>query len=39
LRGIGYALFVKAIKVGRRLDQKRFEAVIVNRQSGGVEDA
>jgi hypothetical protein len=39
LRGIGNALLVEAVKVGRSLDQKRFETVIVNRQSGGVEDS
>ena len=37
--GIGNALLVKAVKVGRSLDQQRFETVIVNRQSGGVEDS
>jgi hypothetical protein len=30
---------VEAVKIGRRLDQKRLQAVNVNRQSGGVEDA
>ena len=30
---------VEAVKVSRRLDQKRFQAVNVNHQSGGVEDA
>lgn len=39
LRGIGNALLVEVVKVGRSLDQKRFETVIVNRQSGGVEDS
>ena len=39
MRGIGKALLVEAVKIGRRLDQQRLQAMIVNRQSGGVEDA
>ena len=36
---IGNALLVEAVKVGRRRDQKRFQTVVVNRQSAGVEDS
>jgi hypothetical protein len=39
LRGIGNTLSVEAVKVGGGFDQKRFETVIVNRQSGGIKDS
>ena len=38
-RGIGAALGIEGVEMGCRFDQERLQAVIMNRQAGGFQDA